>query len=224
MNTAAFWAILHYSHGNARGAITLLDTALTIAPRIGSERLTAMLYARACRAHARAGDTRAADRAADAALTAYDRTGPVTEDPGCVYWVNRGEIHQLLGSSSLNLHYPATALSHFQNATTAHAEAYDGDASPALTPSTSPASPKPTSTSDTSTPQWSSPTRPSTAWAASHRPAAPAPSPTYAANWPVIAASPPSETSSKPPVDSSRATLAQRLRSAGEDIVQQLTE
>lgn len=131
VNTAAFWAILHYSNGNPRGAITLLDTALTIAPRIGSARLTAMLYARACRAHAHAGDTRAADRAADAALAAYDRTGPVTEDPGCVYWVNRGEIHQLLGSSSLNLHHPATALRHFQSATATHtAEAYDGDAFP----------------------------------------------------------------------------------------------
>ncbi|MGW5353368.1 transcriptional regulator [Streptomyces sp. NPDC004031] len=130
-NTAAFWAIQHYSNGDPRGAIALLDTALSLAPRIGSPRMTAMLYARACRAHARAGDPRAADRAAGAALAAYDHAGPVADDPGCVYWVNRGEIHQLLGSSSLNLRHPATALRHFQDATAAHAaEAYDGDAFP----------------------------------------------------------------------------------------------
>lgn len=130
-NTAAFWAIQHYSTGDPRGAVTLLETALSLAPRIGSSRMTAMLYARACRAHARAGDTRAADRAANAALDAYDHAGPVEEDPACVYWVNRGEIHQLLGSSALNLDQPAVALRHFQDATAAHAaEAYDGEAFP----------------------------------------------------------------------------------------------
>lgn len=130
-NAYAFWAIQHYSNGQARGAVALLDTALTSAPRIGSARMTAMLYARACRAHARAGDARAADRAANAALDAYEHAGDVADDPACVYWVNRGEIHQLLGSSALNLGHPATALRHFQDATNAQKdEAYDGDAFP----------------------------------------------------------------------------------------------
>ncbi|SEO74261.1 tetratricopeptide repeat protein [Actinacidiphila rubida] len=130
-NTLSFWAIQHYSNGNPRGALDLIDTALAQAPRIGSARMTAMLYARACRAHARAGDHHAADRAANAAIDAYNHAGPRTEDPACVYWVNRGEIHQLLGSSALNLGKPKAALRHFTDATTVNpTEAYDGDAFP----------------------------------------------------------------------------------------------
>lgn len=132
-NTMAFWAIQHYSTGDPRGAVDLVDTALTQAPRIGSARMTAMLYARACRAHARAGDSQAADRAANAALTAYENAVPAGDDLPCVYWVNLGEIHQLLGSSALNLGHPKIALRHFQDASTAatsEAEAYDSDAFP----------------------------------------------------------------------------------------------
>jgi tetratricopeptide (TPR) repeat protein len=132
-NTLAFWAIQQYSTGNPRGAIDLIDAALAQAPRIGSARMTAMLHARACRAHARAGDTRAADRAANAALDTYAHAGPIEADPACVYWFNLGETHQLLGSSALNLGNPRQALKHFQDASTAHhseGEAYNGDAFP----------------------------------------------------------------------------------------------
>lgn len=68
-NTLAFWAIQHYSTGDPRGAVDLVEAALSQAPTTGSARMTSMLHARACRAHARAGDTRAADRSANAALT-----------------------------------------------------------------------------------------------------------------------------------------------------------
>ncbi|WP_326681071.1 transcriptional regulator [Streptomyces sp. NBC_01237] len=132
-NTLAFWAIQQYSTGNPRGAIDLIDAALAQAPRIGSARMTAMLHARACRAHARAGDARAADRSANAALDTYAHAGPMEADPACVYWFNLGETHQLLGSSALNLGNPRQALRHFQDASTAHhseGEAYDGDAFP----------------------------------------------------------------------------------------------
>jgi len=74
-NTLAFWAIQHYSTGDARGAVDLIDAALHQAPEIGSARMTAMLHARASRAHARVGDVRAADRSANAALDAQLRVG-----------------------------------------------------------------------------------------------------------------------------------------------------
>lgn len=130
-NTLSFWAIQHYSTGDPRGAVDMLEAALTQAPRIGSARMTAMLYARACRAHARAGDTRAADRAANATMDTYAHAGPIEDDPACVYWFNLGEAHQLLGSSALNLGNPKLALRHFQEASTTHtSEAYNGAAFP----------------------------------------------------------------------------------------------
>ena len=55
--------------------------------------------------------TRASDRAANAALSAYENATPLEEDLASLYWVNQGEIHQLLGSSALNLGLgPATAV------------------------------------------------------------------------------------------------------------------
>ncbi|MEV6425048.1 transcriptional regulator [Streptomyces sp. NPDC051662] len=129
-NTLAFWAIQQYSTGNPRGAIDLVEAALTQAPRIGSARMTAMLHARACRAHARAGDARAAARSANAALDTYAHAGAIADDPSCVYWFNLGETYQLLGSSALNLGDPKQALRHFRDASTAHSaegEAYNGD-------------------------------------------------------------------------------------------------
>ncbi|GAB2734897.1 hypothetical protein [Kitasatospora kifunensis] len=96
--------------------------------------MLAMLHARACRAHARAGDLRASDREANAALDAYSNAIPLTEDLPSLYWVNLGEIFQLLGSSALNLGHPARALHHFQQAATASMaelrESYDGDSFP----------------------------------------------------------------------------------------------
>ncbi|WP_405747565.1 hypothetical protein OG422_30670 [Streptomyces sp. NBC_01525] len=128
-NTLSFWAIQHYSTGNPRGAVDLTEAALSQAPRAGSARMTSMLHARACRAHAHAGDTRAADRSANAALDAYEYAGPIEDDLPCVYWYNLGEAHQLLGSSALNLGNPKRALAHFLEASDAQ-EAYNADAFP----------------------------------------------------------------------------------------------
>ncbi|GAA2507939.1 hypothetical protein GCM10010406_50650 [Streptomyces thermolineatus] len=128
-NTLAFWAIKCYSTGDPRAAVSLVEAASAYAPATGSARMRAMLYARACRAHARAGDRRASDRAANAALDAYRNAVPFSDDLPSLYWVNVGEIHQLLGSSALNLGDPARALHHFQQAGAA-TEAYNGDAFP----------------------------------------------------------------------------------------------
>ncbi|MFE1782261.1 hypothetical protein ACFW9F_06625 [Streptomyces sp. NPDC059506] len=128
-NTMAFWAIKCYSTGTPRAAVSLVEAASTYATATGSARMRAMLYARACRAHARAGDQRASDRAANAALDAYRNAVPLSEDLSSLYWVNIGEIRQLLGSSALNLGDPARALRHFQQAGAA-TETYNGDAFP----------------------------------------------------------------------------------------------
>lgn len=131
VNTLAFWAIQRYSTGDPQGAQHLIAAALEAAPSIGSPRMTAMLQARSARAYAKAGDRLASQRAAGAAFDAYDRIDAGSAEPACTYWVNRGELHQLAGSSALNLDDPAQALAHFRAATTATAsDSYDGTAFP----------------------------------------------------------------------------------------------
>lgn len=130
-NTCAFWAIKCYSTNEPGAAASLVETAHTYGYATGSARMTAMLHARACRAYARAADPRASDRAANAALSAYEKASPLDEDLSSLYWVNQGEIHQLLGSSALNLGRPALALHHFeQAAVSSRSETYDGDSFP----------------------------------------------------------------------------------------------
>ncbi|MGW1786050.1 hypothetical protein ACWCQQ_44295 [Streptomyces sp. NPDC002143] len=94
-NTLAFWAIQHYSTGDPRGAVDLVEAALSQARKTGSARLTSMLHAHACRAHAHAGDTRAADRSANAALQAYEDAAPIEDDLPCVCWYNLGVMRSV---------------------------------------------------------------------------------------------------------------------------------
>lgn len=130
-NTCAFWAIKCYSTNEPDAAAALVEAAHTYGQATGSARMTAMLHARACRAYAHAGDPRASDRAANAALSVYENATPLEEDLASLYWVNQGEIHQLLGSSALNLGRPALALRHFEQATAfSRSETYDGDSFP----------------------------------------------------------------------------------------------
>jgi len=132
--TLSFWAIKLYSTGEPQAAASLVEAAKVHGRATGSARMLAMLHARACRAHARAGDQRASDREANAALDAYGHATPLADDLPSLYWVNLGEIYQLLGSSALNLGHPARALDHFQHAATAGLaelqEGYDGDSFP----------------------------------------------------------------------------------------------
>ncbi|WP_405749464.1 transcriptional regulator [Streptomyces sp. NBC_01411] len=130
-NTCAFWAIKCYSTNEPGAAASLVETAQAYGRATGSARMIAMLHARACRAYARAHDPRASDRAANAALSAYEKATPLHEDLSCLYWVNQGEIHQLLGSSALNLGRPSLALHHFEQAAVSNrSETYDGDSFP----------------------------------------------------------------------------------------------
>uniref|UniRef100_UPI002F909BE7 transcriptional regulator n=1 Tax=Kitasatospora sp. NBC_01519 TaxID=2903576 RepID=UPI002F909BE7 len=132
--TLSFWAIKLYSTRSPQEAASLLEAAKAPGRTTGSARMLAMLHARACRAHARAGDRRASDREANAALDAYTHAIPLAEDLPSLYWVNLGEIYQLLGSSALNLGHPGRALDHFQQAAAVGfaelQENYDGDSFP----------------------------------------------------------------------------------------------
>ncbi|MEU5158986.1 transcriptional regulator [Streptomyces sp. NPDC020875] len=132
-NTQAFWAIARYSGSDPRGAIALVTDALSRTRNLGSPRMEAMLYARLARAHARAGEERASERALDAAFGAYDaaRDRKPEDDQDCVYWVNLGELYSWAASNATDLRNPGEALTRYEAIPGAHrAEAYDGQAYP----------------------------------------------------------------------------------------------
>ncbi|MFJ7998530.1 hypothetical protein ACIQ7D_15500 [Streptomyces sp. NPDC096310] len=79
-----------------------------------------MLHARASRAHARAGNTLASQRAERAAFDAYDRAGSPGDEPGCVYWIDRDELHGWAATNALDLQDPRRALTHHAAIATAH--------------------------------------------------------------------------------------------------------
>ncbi|MDT0446794.1 transcriptional regulator [Streptomyces johnsoniae] len=115
-NTLAFWAITRYSNGDPYGAVALAEEALRHTGKFDSPRLEAVLHARRARAHAKAGDHRAAARAQEAAFTAYDRTRERAPDdePDAVYWVSLGELESWAATNAMNLGEPARALGHFE--------------------------------------------------------------------------------------------------------------
>ncbi|MEC3995040.1 transcriptional regulator [Actinacidiphila sp. DG2A-62] len=123
---AAFWSIVRYSgtSQDSSSALDMLDNALSYRGSITSPRVVTLLYIRQARAHSVAGNSAAAYRAVDAALSAYDRGGPPSEDLERMYWVNAGEIFQAAGSAALTVGDPRRALDYFDAALT-HADPYD---------------------------------------------------------------------------------------------------
>jgi hypothetical protein len=135
-NTCAFWAITRYSGGDPHGAVALAEEALHHAGRAGSPRLEAVLHARRARAHAKAGERRAAARAEQAAFAAYDRARDRSpeDEPDAVYWVNLGELESWAATNAMNLGDPARALTHFEAIPAAHqTEGHDHHAYPRAT-------------------------------------------------------------------------------------------
>lgn len=124
--TLAFWANLRYNANDPRGALHLVDGALTDRRTICSPRVVAMLHARAARAHSKADEPAAAWREVDAAFAAYGSAPPPDEDLPSMYWINHGELHQVAASSALSLNEPKRALENFTAALT-HADPYDTD-------------------------------------------------------------------------------------------------
>ncbi|MFC9650748.1 transcriptional regulator [Streptomyces sp. NPDC056937] len=119
-NTLGFWAMLRYSTGDPEGALQLVDAAHRHAARTDSRRMTAVLHARASRAHARAGNTLASQRAEHAMFDTYERAGPPDHEPTCVYWINRDELHGWAATNALDLRDPRRALTHHAAITPAH--------------------------------------------------------------------------------------------------------
>lgn len=111
-NVLSFWAMARYSADDAVGALQLVDQAQRVAERAESPRMTAMLHARASRAHARAGNERASRTSEDAAFATLERVGAPEEEPACVYWVTQTELHSWAASNATDLGDPARALAH----------------------------------------------------------------------------------------------------------------
>ncbi|WP_052744263.1 hypothetical protein [Streptomyces odonnellii] len=112
--------MLRYSTGDPAGALQLVDAAHRQAARTGSPRMAAVLHARASRAHARAGNNLASRRAEQAMFDAYDRAGLPDNEPACVYWINRDELHGWAATNALDLRDPRRALTHHAAVTAAH--------------------------------------------------------------------------------------------------------
>ncbi|MFD5745953.1 transcriptional regulator [Streptomyces sp. NPDC127033] len=130
-NLFAFWAMARYSDGDTAGALDYVEEALRNARRTGSSRMTAMVHARAARAYAKSGDLRASRRAEDAAYAAYDRAGHPDDEPACVYWVSRAELHSWAASNASDLNDPRRALTRYAAVAAPHQdETYDEDAYP----------------------------------------------------------------------------------------------
>lgn len=127
----AFWANVRYSNSrpDPRGALDLIDGALTHRADIASPRVLTMLYIRQARAHSIAQEPTAAYRAIDDALAAYDRGIPTSEDLQAMYWVNTGEVFQAAASTALSLGDPQRALTYFSAAATHH-DPYDPEKEP----------------------------------------------------------------------------------------------
>ncbi|WP_433856667.1 transcriptional regulator [Streptomyces kronopolitis] len=128
---AAFWANVRYGSATSdpRSALDLIDGALVHRARITSPRVLTMLHIRRARAHSLAGESAAAYRSIDDALTVYDNGIPAGDDLPSMYWVNAGEIHQAAASAALSLQDPARALNHFTAAAT-HTDPYDAEKEP----------------------------------------------------------------------------------------------
>ncbi|MEV7427055.1 MULTISPECIES: transcriptional regulator [unclassified Streptomyces] len=129
-NLFAFWAMARYSDHDTSGALDYADEALRNARRTGSPRMIAMIHARTARAHAKSGDLRASRRAEAAAFTAYDNAGRPDDEPACVYWVSRAELHSWAANNASDLHDPRRALTHYAAVAAPRDETYDGDAYP----------------------------------------------------------------------------------------------
>ncbi|MFB7476859.1 transcriptional regulator [Kitasatospora sp. NPDC056184] len=121
----AFWANARYSNQrpDPRGALDLIDGALTHRADIASARVLTMLHIRKARAHSIAQEP-AAYRAIDDALAAYGRGASADDDLQSMYWITTGEVFQAAASAALSLGDPQRALTYFSAASTHH-DPYD---------------------------------------------------------------------------------------------------
>lgn len=120
---ASFMAIQHYSVGDPRTAVKLIDSARDELRSSATPRMRAMLAARYARALSKTGDLRGCARALNEARDLLD-AGTRDGDPAYLYWVNIGEVEMIAGSSALELGDPTWAIHCFNTAMQAE---YPGD-------------------------------------------------------------------------------------------------
>ncbi|MFI6296639.1 hypothetical protein ACIBEJ_33975 [Nonomuraea sp. NPDC050790] len=119
----SFRAIQHYTAGDPRDAVALIEAAQIQTKNKATPRFQAMLAARAARSHSKTGDRRACARALDQARDLL-AAGPHDDDPPYLYWVDIGEVEMIAGSSALQLGDPRQAILRFDAAIAAN---YAGD-------------------------------------------------------------------------------------------------
>jgi tetratricopeptide (TPR) repeat protein len=119
----SFMAIQYYTAGNPQNAVNLLDAAETAVASNATPKMRAMLASRKARALSKTNDSRGNARALEAARELLDK-GPHDDDPPFLYWVTRGEVEMIAGSSALEMNDPARALRCFNAAVQAD---YPGD-------------------------------------------------------------------------------------------------
>ncbi|MGV9266559.1 helix-turn-helix domain-containing protein [Kitasatospora sp. NPDC003701] len=111
----SYMAIQSYSVGSPRDAVVAMQAAREKVRTVGSPVLEAMLLTRQARGHAKLGENqaclRALGRAADLA-----NDDPSEQDPGWLYWMNRGEILGQTASCHLELGEHQLAAGYFEQA------------------------------------------------------------------------------------------------------------
>lgn len=108
-------AVQHYTAGEPKDAVKLLESAQDAVARKATPRMKAMLAARKARAISKTGDQRASVRALGEARHWWEQ-GTCDDDAPQLYWVTAAEIEMIAGSSALQLNDPAWALHSFQAA------------------------------------------------------------------------------------------------------------
>ncbi|MGK4579643.1 helix-turn-helix domain-containing protein [Kitasatospora sp. HPMI-4] len=111
----SYLAILSYSVGNPRDAVTAMQAAREKVKVVNSPYLQAMLLTRQARGHARLGEKSACLRAIGRAAE-LEAQGTTEEDPGWLYWINRGEILGQTASCHLDLGEHREAAAYFEQA------------------------------------------------------------------------------------------------------------
>ncbi|HEV2634518.1 MAG TPA: hypothetical protein VGX23_05195 [Actinocrinis sp.] len=111
----SFMAVQCYSTGQAREALSLLDTARTSVRGKSTALMSAMIDARAARSMSKTGDRSGCAHMLFEARKHLDR-GPSPDDPTYLYWVTEGEIEMIAGSSALELGDPKEAVRRFDAA------------------------------------------------------------------------------------------------------------
>jgi tetratricopeptide (TPR) repeat protein/transcriptional regulator with XRE-family HTH domain len=111
----SYMAIQSYSVGNPRDAVTATQSAREKIRTLRASHLEAMLLTRQARGHAKLGEHQACLRALGRAAELAE-CGPAEQDPGWLYWMNRGEILGQTASCYLQLGEHRTAAGYFERA------------------------------------------------------------------------------------------------------------